>query len=179
MRRGPGNREFEVVAPDLRKAWLVPGLGLLAGAIGVVIAAREEPGVLAALPILLLATAIVAVVIRRRSVRLEGGELKVAAGMHNRRVAVAEIDLAGARVVDLAEHKVLRPLFKSFGTSLPGYHAGHFRLRDRGRAFVLVTDSRRVLVLPERSGRKLLLSLRHPQALLDALAATPPAGRQR
>jgi len=177
--RGAGNREFEVVAPDLRKAWLVPGLALLAGAIGVVVGAREEPGVLAALPILLLATAVVAIVIRRRSVRLEGGELKIAAGMHNRRVAVAEIDLAGARVVDLAEHKALRPLFKSFGTSLPGYHAGHFRLRDRGRAFVLVTDSRRVLVLPERSGRKLLLSLRHPQALLDALAATPPAGRQR
>ena len=107
----------------------------------------------------------------RRSVRLEDGELKISAGMHAHRVAIGAIDLAGARIVDLAEHKALRPIFKSFGTSLPGYYAGHFRLRDRSKAFVLVTDRTRVLVLPERSGRKLLLSLRHPQALLDALSA--------
>lgn len=180
MSRLPGSREFEVVAPDLRKAWLLPGLAMLGGAIGVAFAARQDPGALLALPILLLAAAVVAIVMRRRNVRLEGGELQVAAGMHNRTVAVADLDLAGARIVDLGEHKPLRPLFKSFGTSLPGYHAGHFRLRDRGKAFVLVTDARRVLVLPERSGRKLLLSLRHPQALLDALeATTPAAGRWR
>jgi hypothetical protein len=171
------HREFEVVAPDLRKVWLLPGLALLAGAIGLAFAARQEPGALLAFPILLLAVAVVAIVVRRRSVRLEGGELKVAAGMHNRRVATADLDLAGARIVDLREHKALRPLFKSFGTSLPGYHAGHFRLRDRGRAFVLVTDPTRVLVLPERSGRRLLLSLRHPQALLDALSAHAPGPR--
>lgn len=165
-----GNREFEVVAPDLRKAWLLPGLAMLGGAIGIAFAARQDPGALLALPILLLALAVIAIVMRRRSVRLEGGELRIAAGMHNRRVAAAELDLAGARIVDLREHKALRPLFKSFGTSLPGYHAGHFRLRDRGRAFVLVTDPARVLVLPERSGRRLLLSLRNPQALLDTLA---------
>jgi len=172
-------REFEVVAPDLRKAWLLPGLAMLGGAIGVAFAARQEPGALLALPILLLAATVIAVVMRRRSVRLEGATLHMAAGMHNRKVAVAGLDLAGARIVDLAEHKALRPLFKSFGTSLPGYHAGHFRLRDRSRAFVLVTDARRVLVLPERSGHRLLLSLRHPQALLDALAASPTAGRQK
>jgi len=171
VNRSAGNREFEVVAPDLRMALLLPALGLLAAAIGLAFAAQRDPGVWFTVPILLLAVAVIAVVMRRRSVRLAGGELKVAAGMHNRRVAVAELDLAAARIVDLREHTALRPLFKSFGTSLPGYHAGHFRLRDRGRAFVLVTDPARVLVLPERSGRRLLLSLRQPQALLDALAA--------
>ena len=170
MNRMPANREFEVVAPDLRKAWLLPGLAMLGGAIGVAFAARQDPGALLALPILAMAAAVIAIVMRRRSVRLEDGALKISAGMHGHRVAIAGIDLAGARIVDLAEHKALRPLFKSFGTSLPGYHAGHFRLRDRSKAFVLVTDRKRVLVLPEHSGRKLLLSLRHPQALLDALS---------
>ena len=173
MNRTAGNREFDVVAPDLRKALLLPGLGLLAAAIGLAFAAQRDPGVWLTVPILFLAAGVIAIVVRRRSVRLEGGELKIAAGMHNRRVAVADLEPAGARIVDLREHKALRPLFKSFGTSLPGYHAGHFRLRDRGKAFVLVTDATRVLVLPERSGRKLLLSLRHPQALLDALAGQP------
>ena len=171
MNRMPANREFEVVAPDLRKAWLLPGLAMLGGAIGIAFAARQDAGALLALPILAMAAAVIAIVMRRRSVRLEDGALKVSAGMHAHRVSIAGIDLAGARIVDLAEHKALRPIFKSFGTSLPGYYAGHFRLRDRSKAFVLVTDRTRVLVLPEHSGRKLLLSLRHPQALLDALSA--------
>ena len=55
--------------------------------------------------------------------------------------------------------------------SLPGYQAGHFRLRAKlGKAFCLVTDTRRVLWLPMRDGKQqLLLSLERPQALLDAL----------
>ena len=57
------------------------------------------------------------------------------------------------------------------GTSMPGYRAGHFRLRDRRRAFVLVTRREKLLALPERNGRMLLLSLKQPQALLDALGA--------
>lgn len=178
MTRTAGRREFEVVAPDLRKAWLLPGLAMLGGAIGVAVAAQRDPGAWLAVPILLLAAVAIAVVTRRRGVRLEGGELQVSAGMHTRRIPAGDIDLAGARIVDLREHKALRPLFKSFGTSLPGYQAGHFRLRDRGRAFVLVTDASRVLVLPERSGRRLLLSLRHPQTLLDALAARTPGARR-
>jgi hypothetical protein len=165
------NREFAVVAPDLRKAWLLPGLAMLAGGVGLVLAAREEPGAWLALPILLLAVLLLAMVIRRRRVWLEGGTLRIQAGMHSLRAPVTGLDLAQARIVDLREHRALRPLFRSFGTSLPGYHAGHFRLRDRGRAFALLTGQERVLVLPERSGRRLLLSLEQPQALLDALQA--------
>jgi hypothetical protein len=51
---------------------------------------------------------------------------------------------------------------------------GHFRLRDRSPAFVLLTDRSRVLVLPAKSAAKraaktLLLSLQQPQGLLDEL----------
>ena len=35
----------------------------------------------------------------------------------------------------------------------------------------MVTDRTKVLALPQRSGRMLLLSLERPQALLDALQA--------
>lgn len=164
-------REFAVVAPDLRKAWLLPGLAMLAGAIGVVVMARQDPNALLALPVMLLAVVFLLLVMRRRRVELQDNRLRVAAGMHTRDVAIADLDLAQARIVDLGEHGKLRPLFRSFGTFLPGYYAGHFRLRDRGKAFVLLTDQARVLVLSERSGRRLLLSLQHPQALLDALRA--------
>ena len=76
-----------------------------------------------------------------------------------------------ARIVDLDANKEYRLGIKSFGTSMPGYHAGHFRQVGGRKVFALVTDKRRVLVLPERDGRLLMLSLEKPQALLDALQA--------
>ena len=73
-----------------------------------------------------------------------------------------------ARIVDLDEHSGLKPMLKLFGVGLPGYHGGHYLLRDRSRAFVLLTGGK-ALVLPRRDGRRVLLSLAQPQALVDAL----------
>lgn len=151
-------------------AFLLPGIALAAAAAGVaVIAFRGDAKVAWVLPIALLSAAMIGFTLRRRHVRLEDGVLSIAAGFNSRRVGVGEIDLDGARIVDLAEHTHLKPALKTMGSSLPGYHTGHFRLRDRSKAFLLLSDRSRVLVLPEKSGRKLLLSLERPQALLDAL----------
>lgn len=164
-------QEFTVTPPDLRKVWLLPGLAMLAAGAGMVFAAREEPKILLLLPVLLLSVAVIAIVIRRRRVEVGAGELRVRAGMYSRRVALGEFDLVDARIVDLRERTELRPTLKLMAIRLPGLSLGHFRLRDRSRAFVLVTDASRVLVLNERSGRRLLLSLVKPQGLLDALQA--------
>jgi hypothetical protein len=106
--------------------------------------------------------------LRRRCIRLQGGHLHVDAAMYRKRVPLTEIDLDALRVVNLEERTELRPRLKTNGFALPGYLAGHFRLADRRRAFCLVTDLRRVLLVPLREG-KLLLSAEHPQALRDAL----------
>ena len=97
--------------------------------------------------------------------------LHVVAGLFSQRVPVDRIDLGRARILNLEERTELRPAIKTFGMSLPGYQAGHFRLRaDLGKAFCLVTDRRRVLWLPQGGGKdQTLLSLEQPQALLDAL----------
>lgn len=139
---------------------------------------------LAAAPAIVIAPAVLAlllVTMRRRSVVLAGGVLDIHAALFHERTSVADIDLARARVVDLAEHTELRPLIKTMGMSLPGFHAGRFRLRGKlAKAFCLVTDRHRVLWLPLHDGEnQLLLSIERPQALLDALqaAAHGHAGR--
>ena len=121
-------------------------------------------GVPAVLAVLLLAT-------KRRSVELHDGTLDVRAALFRQRVAVGQLDLDRARIVDLAERTELRPVVKTGGMSMPGFHAGRFRLREKfAKAFCLLTDRRRVLWLPLRDGKdQLLLSLEQPQALLDAL----------
>lgn len=164
-------REFAVPPPDLRWLILMPALGLIAGLVGIAFGAREEPRLwLMTIPMTLLVL-LMSLLVRRRRVTLEHDSLRIRGSMHGRTLRVAELDLAAARIIDLAEATALRPLFKTFGTSMPGFHAGHFRLRDRSRAFVLITDRSKVLMLLERGGRRLLLSLEKPRALLDALQA--------
>ena len=105
----------------------------------------------------------------RRHIGLQGRELRITATLYRKRVPVDVLDLANARIVDLAEHTDLRPLLKTNGFGMPGFAAGHFRLRDMRKAFCLLTDRSRVLVLPLRDGTLLLLSPEKPQDLLQQL----------
>jgi hypothetical protein len=166
-------QDFAVHPANTGLLWLLPGLAMLAAVIGIGVLLVQEPRAWIALPIVAASLALMAVVFRRRRVTLADGTLTIAAGLNTRRVSTAELDLASARVVDLRERSELKPTLKLFGTRVPGLSMGHFRLRDRSRGFVLVTDASRVLVLNERSGRRLLLSLDRPQALLDAMQAGP------
>lgn len=162
-------QDFAVPSPDARLVALVPGLALLGIVVGVVPAALREPRAWLALPVALALFAAFVAVLRRRRVSIDGGVLTVIAGLNTRRLATQDLDLAGARIVDLREHTAWAPSIRLFGTGMPGLRLGHYWLRDRSRAFVLLTDASRVLMLPERSGRRLLLSLVRPQALLEAL----------
>jgi len=169
------------VTPPTAHAWLF--LCLLGGVlplaiVGTLVLTQPDLGaelrktgpVLVILPLVLAGLALM---MRRRAVELRDGMLEVRAAMYRKRVAPAELDLERARTVDLAERTELRPLVKTNGMSMPGFHAGHFRLREGlGKAFCLLTDRHRVLWLPMRDGKgQLLLSLERPQALLDALRA--------
>lgn len=172
-------REFAVTAPDLRFVLLAPGISLLIGMIGIGFAAREERWVWLAAIVIVLAAALIVVSVRRRRVALEGDALTIAAGINTLRVPVAALDVAGARIADLTSIATPRLGRTGIGASMPGYRTGYVRLRDGSHAFVLLTDKTRVLALPERSGRMLLLSLERPQALIDALQAMAQSGARR
>ncbi len=174
MRTQQASQSF-AVSPPSTLAWLM--LVLLGGALplGILCALwlthQSTHGALPMFVIIPLVLAFLLLAVRRRSVALQDGILDARAAMYRKRVAVAELDLGRARIVNLAERTELRPWLKSNGMSMPGFHAGHFRLRgDFGKAFCLLTQRERVLWLPLRDGKQqLLLSLERPQALLDAL----------
>jgi hypothetical protein len=105
----------------------------------------------------------------RRQIAIDGRQLQVKATFYTRRATLDQFDLAQARVLDLQAHRDWQPALKTNGFALPGFHAGHFRLRDRRKAFCLITDPGRVLALPHADGRVWLLSFEHPQAVLDIL----------
>ena len=105
-----------------------------------------------------------------RSITLWGDTLEVAGALiFTRKLPVAELALDKARVLDLDEHTEFKPMLQLGGFHLPGFCAGHYLLRNRSRAFCLLTARRNVLLLPQRDGKFILVSPEKPQALLDAL----------
>jgi hypothetical protein len=105
----------------------------------------------------------------RREASFDGQRLQVKAAYYTRQSPLSAFDLDQALVVDLREHGTYGPLIKTNGVAMPGFWAGHFRLRDQRKAFCLVTDAAKVLVLPHADGTQWLLGLEHPKAVLDIL----------
>lgn len=168
---GTQARRFDVTAPDLRVPMLVLGFTVLVciGALAMTWNALQGAARIWLVLVALLAPVAIIVSIFRRRVELNDGALHIVAGLNSTRVALSDLLPAQARIVALDERPEDRVGIKTFGTAMPGYHAGHFRQIGGSKVFALVTDKRRVLVLPERSGRLLMLSLSQPQALLDAI----------
>ncbi|MCF7221105.1 PH domain-containing protein [Marilutibacter chinensis] len=172
----PDTRDFPSAPLAHRTTWFFPALWVL-----IVIVAYMTPSARPATtepvpPWLITPFACALVVIgpfillQYRRIRVEGGALRVmAASVFTHTIAIADLDLERARIVNLDEHPEYRPWLRLFGMSLPGFTAGHCLLRNRTRAFCLLTDRERVLVLPQRNGRYLLLSPERPQAMLSQL----------
>ncbi|MCC7664081.1 PH domain-containing protein [Stenotrophomonas rhizophila] len=174
-------RDFAVAPASIwRLLWLwVPMLGCAALVVATTLQSSQrtahELGF--TLPFLLLVTVVVSGAYFRRRIRLQGNTLEVVSTFYRKQVALDALQLEQARVVDLAEHGSLKPLVKTNGYAVPGFQSGHFRMRDRRKAFCLVTDPSRVLYLPLRDGSVLVISPQQPRQLLEALQALAASGR--
>ena len=112
----------------------------------------------------------------RHAITLDRDGLRVATSFHARTLAWRELLPAQARVLDLDEHTEFKPVLKTNGTSLPGFHSGRFRLRNLRRALVATAGGSRVVHLPTTRGYDLLLQPRQPQAFLARLQELAPPG---
>lgn len=172
-------QEFEAAPLPRAALWFFPALWLVLVAVTLLLRhdtlLRDNPG--NPVPpwlVMLFGVALVVVgpfiLLQVRRIRIVDGVLSInAAGLFAHKVSPRELDLDSARIVDLDEHDELRPRLRLWGFGLPGFHAGHYLLRNRARAFCLLTRRAKVLVLPRRDGRFVLLSPEQPQALLDRL----------
>ena len=167
-------QEFEIPPPG-KYAQLFPLIiGLILPMIVIAFlaaTAKQSSNWLVALPaflVLPIAAIVMAWRMHRRTIRLEDGTLRYGLFPWQRAPATA-LDLDAASSVNLGEHRELQPVLRLAGTAMPGYRSGWFYLRNKRRAYVVLTDLQRVLVLPKRDGGLLLFSLVRPDALLDAL----------
>jgi len=165
------------VAPAGKAARVFLGLFTLVIPLAIVVAMaafpewRPAPPVFAVMVIAIVAVAAgLLVASRRRSIRLDGDRLEVKATFYTRRVALDDIDVDSARIIDLREHPENKPSIKTNGYAVPGLVAGNFRDRRRRKVFCLVTAPC-VVVLPLGDGSRMLLSPAQPNRLLERLRA--------
>jgi len=179
-------RTFDVIEPArnprafVLAVTLVPALIAIAGIYAFL---RPPPppflGV-AIVAAMLLPNVLIARWADRRSVTLEGSELRIEAAMATRTLDAGAFDLDRARVVRLDEHPEWRPFLRTGGLGMPGLSLGWFRTRGLVRIFCILTDRQRVLLLPLREGKEaVLLSLKRPEDLLSALRAAHDAAPRR
>jgi len=106
---------------------------------------------------------------KRHRLQLDGEQLRIRTSFYTRNVALSDLRLDQARVVDLDERPEFKPALKANGYALPGFKSGHFGLSNGESAFVAIAGARRALWLPTKSGKGLLLQPHQPDALLKRL----------
>ena len=112
---------------------------------------------------------------RHSRVEVRGDGLRLVGDLWGRTVPLAALELERAAILDLTQAFDYTPARRTFGTGLPGYQAGWFRLRNGEKALAYVTRRDAVAYLPTSAGYSLLLSVERPRDLLAALRAN--AGR--
>ena len=170
------NDVFPIVPAPKRAYFLLYGLGvfLFLGALTATLmaAAQQQP---ALYPIALILAPVAALLFyiaassQHSFIEVTRESLRVRRDLFGRRLATSTLDLSQVRVVNLIESKLLRPKWRLFGTAVPGYLSGWFKLHDGRRALLFVTDQNRVVCLPWRDGRLLLVSVAEPERFLERL----------
>ncbi|HYO15488.1 MAG TPA: PH domain-containing protein [Thermoanaerobaculia bacterium] len=105
----------------------------------------------------------------RFTVSVEG--LRIQGDLYGRTIPLSELRTGEARALDLEREPQLRPRWRTNGVGLPGYLSGWFRLDNREKALLFVTDRKKVVYIPTTRGYAVLLSVAEPERFLSALRA--------
>lgn len=103
--------------------------------------------------------------------------LRLTGDWYGRLIPAAQVRAGDARRVDLAHERGMVPRRRTWGTGLPGYQAGWFRLQNGEPALLYLTDRARAVYVPTTAGYGVLLSPADPDAFLASLRTT--LGRPR
>ena len=140
---------FPVTPPSGKPLWvLVPALALLAGLL------------------LLLGSLLFAP--KRLRVEVSDTGVRVRGDIYGRSISAASLVTSEAEIVDLRGGP-FSPRRRTNGIGLPGYLSGWFRLGNKEKALLFVTDRSRVVRVPTRDGYSLLVSVAEPKRFLESL----------
>jgi hypothetical protein len=97
--------------------------------------------------------------------------LRIRGDLFGRLIPRSSLRVKDAQILDLKNEPVHKPSLRTCGVGLPGYSSGWFRLKDRGKGLLFLTDRSRAVYLPTTDGYALLISPADPKGFLAALVA--------
>ena len=125
--------------------------------------------VCAILALVLIALAYTAYSSRNSRVEIHGDRLKLVGDFWGREIPFTLLQVDKARIVDLGGKSGFLPRRRTFGTGLPGYASGWFKLHSGEKALVYLTNRDKGVYLPTTDGYSLLLSIEEPERFIASL----------
>ena len=95
--------------------------------------------------------------------------LRISPGLYSRFIPKEDINTAGVRVINLNTDSAHKPKWRTNGAGLPGYAAGWFKLENKEKALLFVTDRSRVVYIPTTNNYSVMLSVREAEEFADLL----------
>lgn len=80
-----------------------------------------------------------------------------------------DLDVANARIVRFSAEPGFKPKWKTMGLAMPGYCSGWFRLHNKTKALIFLTDKNEAVLVPTGKKYSVLLSSNDNPGLLEAL----------
>lgn len=97
--------------------------------------------------------------------------LRIGPGLYGRFIPRENIQAEGVKVIDLHVDKEYALAGKTNGSNLPGFNSGWFKLANKEKALVFITDKSRVVYIPTTDNYSVLLSTLHAEEMAGALQA--------
>ena len=96
-----------------------------------------------------------------RNVKFEVSEpgLRIKGGIYGRFIPKEAIVVEGVEIINLNVSPEYKPRIRTNGIGLPGYSEGWFKLRNKEKALLFVTDRSKVVYVPTNQGYSVLLSV--------------------
>ena len=107
--------------------------------------------------------------IRKTRFEISGKGLRIRGDMWGQTLSWNDLDVVKARIVSFDAEPGLKPKWKTCGTALPGYGSGWFRLYDKSKALIFLSDKKEAVYIPTRKDFSVLLSAENNPALLEAI----------
>jgi hypothetical protein len=95
--------------------------------------------------------------------------LKIGPGLFSRTISKEIIDAEGTRVMDLNMEQNYQPKWRTNGASMPGYSSGWFKLKNKEKALLFVTDRSSVVYIPTTDNYSVMLSVQEATEMVKAI----------
>lgn len=95
--------------------------------------------------------------------------LRIHYPFYGRSIPLQALDLERARIVNLAREPELKPTWRSNGVAVPGFGGGWFKLKNKDKALLFLSQQERAVYLPTTEGYVLLMSPQEPERFLKRL----------